>query len=375
LLSSARSAYAAAPGAPSLAKALGDGPSASSQHSPSTTVTLSEAAKAYAAGTADADADVPELPLASVAANARAWFDQQYQTLKIPTAILDGQVAVDLTDQSRATLSAVASNALELFSADESKAAGMALQSRFDDAMKPYMVIARHTGDFAGLYQAASNYLEQAGADERATATWQDQKQAVEKGLAAAKTAFGKAPDTGDGNDPVRALLDKSTASGSVEAGDSTASVAERARAMLDDQENKARDNGTRLEFDAARTTGQQVDFSKFDNRTLATMVLNPDSTFSGQEARAAKTELDLRTRTTMLSALTSGGGQAAGSLGLLQAYASMSDEEKSVLGVTEAVTSRIIQNYNTMMSIQDAFGNGGSLEGGDSSLGLSAYL
>jgi len=374
LLSSARSAYAGAPKTPSLAQTLGDNASASSQNSPSTTVTLSDAAKAYLASTVDTNA--ADIPLALVAAGARTWFDQQYQTLDIPSAMLDGQVAVDLTSQSRAMLSAVASNAQGLFSTDESAAAGIVLQSRFDDAMAPHVVIARHTGDYVSLYQAASNYLDQAGADERATTTWQDQAQAVARGLAAAKAALGKAPDTGDSNDPVHALLGKTSASGSVVSDTSTASVAAKARAMLDDQKNNARDNGTELVFDPSRKTGQQVDFSNFDNRSLATVALNPDSTFSAAEIRAAKAELDLRTRTTMLSALTSGNGPAGGSLGLLQTYAKMSDEEKSVLGVTDAVTNRVIQNYQTMISLQNAFSDSGSLGGTSSTpLGLSAYL
>jgi hypothetical protein len=381
LYSSAQSAYAGTPPASSAAQALSDDTSTSTQDSPASTVTLSDAAKAYLASAADTDASTADIPLADVAANARAWFDQQYQTLKISSAMLDGQVAVDLTGQSRATLSAVASNAQNLFSTDESTAAATALKSRFDDALAPYVVIARHTGDYASLYQAASDYLDQAGADERATTAWQDQNQAVDKGLAAAKVAFGKAPDTGDSNDPVRALLDKSTATGSTASDSSSASVAANARAMLDDQENHAKDNGTELAFDASQKTGPQVDFSNFDNQTLATVALNTDSTFSTEEARAAKSELDLRTRTSMLGALTSSNDGASSSLALLQIYSGMSDEEKAVLGVTDAVTNRLIQNYQTMMSIQNAFGSSSAL-GSNNTLGssntlpsLSAYL
>lgn len=373
LLSSARSAYAAAPGTPGLAKTLADGAGTPPQNSPSATVSLSDAAKAYLGSTADTTA--AEIPLASVAADARAWLDQQYRTLEIESAMLDGQVAVDLTGQSRATLSAVASDAERLFTADESKAAGIALQSRLDDAMAPHVVIARHAGNYVGLYQAASDYLDRAGTDERTTPAWQEQKLAVVKGLAAAKAAPGKAPDTGDSNDPVHALLGKTSDSGSIVSDGSTESVAAKARALLDDQANKARDDGTELVFDPSRKTGQQVDFSKFDNRSLAAMVLNPDTAFSGAEARAAKAELDQRTRMDILSTLTSGDGGASSSLGLLQTYARMSDEEKSVLGVTEAVTNRVIQNYNMMISIQDAFADTGAPGGGGGPLGLSAYL
>ena len=373
LLSSARNAYTATAGTPNAAKASGDDTGISPRSSPSTTVTLSDAAKAYHSSLADADA--ADIPLAALAADARSWFDQQYRTLGIASAMLDGETAVDLTGQSRATLSAVASNALELFSAEESTAAGIALRSRFEDALAPYVVIARHTGDYASLYQAASSYLDQAGADERETSAWRDQKEAVTKGLAAAKATPGKAPDTGDDRDPVRALLDKTSADGSIPPDGSTQSVADKARAMLDDQENRARDDGTELVFDTSRKTGRQADFSDFDNRSLATIVLNSDSGFSEPEIRAAKAELDRRTRTTLLNALTSAADPASGSLGLLQAYAKMSEEEKSVLGVTEAVTNRVVQNYNTMMSIQDAFGGTGAPGSGGAPVGLSAYL
>ena len=70
-------------------------------------------------------------------------------------------------------------------------------------------MIARHTGDYASLYAAASDYLDQAGSDEKVTPAWKDQKQAVLEGFAAARASFGKAPVTGNDADPVRALLDK----------------------------------------------------------------------------------------------------------------------------------------------------------------------
>ncbi len=43
--------------------------------------------------------------------------------------------------------------------------------------------IARHTGDYASLYQAASDYLDQASDAEKATDTWKAQKQAITDGL------------------------------------------------------------------------------------------------------------------------------------------------------------------------------------------------
>jgi hypothetical protein len=337
--------------------------------SSSTSVTLSDAAKAFLARKASAtDGDQPSV--ATLTTNARAWFDQQYASLGISSAMLDGKVAVDLSDQTRATLSVVADNAQSQFTPDEVAAATKTLQSRFDDAISPHVAIARHTGDYASLYAAASDYLDRAGDAEKATQAWKDQKQAVLVGLDAAKASFGKAPATGNDNDPVTALLDKPSAQTPVTKGSSPDVLATNARAMLDAQAGSAKDNGKELVFTGGRQTGQQVDFSQFDNRTLAVMALNTDSSFSVQEASAAKTELNQRTRSNMLNAFdpSNGGGAQGSSLALLQQYASMSPEERSVLGFTDDFANKIAQNYRTMLSIQSSFGSG-------SSAGLAAYL
>jgi hypothetical protein len=132
---------------------------------------------------------------------------------------------------------------------------------------------------------------------------------------------------------------------------------------MLDEQDNRARDNGTELVFDSSRKSGQMVDFSKFDNRTLATIVLNQDSSFSSQETYAAKTELERRTRANILGTLNSSGdSSSSGPAGLIQNYLNMSDEEKQVLGVTDDVTNNIIQSYRTAMSVQGTLNGGGGL-------------
>jgi hypothetical protein len=299
--------------------------------------------------------------LLQVASDARDWLNAQYAELGTSSAMLDGKVAVDFTSQSRATLSAIADNAGGLFSQDESAAAGSELQARFDAAMAPHVVIARHTGDYAGLYQAAADYLDAAGTDEKATAAWQDQKSAVMAGLAAARKDFGKAPDTGNDKDPVKALLATPDATGSLDASASTGKVAANARAMLDDQQAQARDKGEELTFDPTRKTGQQVDFSDFDNRSLATIVLNQDSSFSAEEVRAAKSELGARTRQSMSDALFStdsgSGSQADRLLGLLQTYQNMSPEERAALGVTDTTTDVLVKNYQTMLTFDGMVG------------------
>ena len=327
---------------------------------------MSEEAKAYLARNATAQDDTPSV--ATLTANARTWFDQQYASLGISSAMLDGQVAVDLSQQTRATLSVVADNANGQFTPDEKAAAAKALEGRFNDALSLHVVIARHTGDYASLYKAASDYLDNASAAEKATKTWQDLKEAVQDGLAAARVSFGKAPVTGNANDPVKALLAQASAVTPATNSSDPDDLAARARAMLDAQAGSAKDNGKELVFNGGRTTGQQADFSGFDNRTLAIMALNSAASFSTAEASAAKAELNQRTRASLLDAFnpTSGSGAAGMTRGLLQQYSKMSAEEKSVLGFTDDYANKIMQNYRTMSSVQDKLSSGG---------GLAAYL
>src|SRR3569623_438125 len=370
LLNSASQGYAAtATAQPSLAQTLDEQDTDSSPFS-SPTVTLSDAAKSYLAAMQDTSASTAASSGAAdagtaastgtLAANARAWFDTQYDSLGTSSAMLDGKVAVDFSSQSRATLSAVASNTDGLFTSDESTAATNELQARFNNAMASHVVIARHTGDYASLYQAASDYLDQASDGEKATAGWKAQNLAVANGLAAAKSSFGKAPDTGDANDPVAALLDAPDSGITTLGPDATTSlVAANARAMLDDQENKAKDNGSTLAFYSSQSGGQHVDFTNFDNRPLATIELNPDQSFSSDETYAAKQELNQRTRTSMYNTLfpsnnSSSDSSSTGALGLMQTYNNMSAEEKTVLGITDGVTNRVLATYKTQQSVQN---------------------
>jgi hypothetical protein len=327
-----------------------------------TSVTLSDAAKAFLA--ANGGADAPSVDV--LAANARSWFDQQYGKLGISSAVMDGEIAVDLTGQTRATLSAVASNTGNLFSPDEVDAAAKTLDVRFSDAVSPYVVIARHTGDYAAPYDAAMSYLNDAGADEKATDSWKAQYQAVLDGLTAAKATFGKAPDTGNPDDPVAALLGRTASSGS-QTGPTAGGVSQ-ARTMLDAQANAARDNGTELTFDRTRKGGQQVDYTDFDNRSLATIVQNQGGDFSAEETRSAKAELDQRNRTSILAALNgsqSGSDPRSSSLALLKQYSTMSNEEKAVMGYDDAFVNRIAQNYRTLTSLQGSLGSATSAGGG----------
>lgn len=337
-----------------------------------TVLTLSDEAKALLAAMTAAGTSAASGSALARAQAARVWLDQQYKSLGTSSALVDGQVAVDFTAQDRATLAVVAAGTGDLFTADEKKAAASVLQARFEDALAPHVVIARHTGAYASLYAAAADYLDAASPEERATAGWTARRDAVTQGLAAARANFGKAPDTGNKNDPVRAMLDSPSPGTTSPSKTATAdTLAARARAALDAQAGRARDAGTELVFDSTRS-GQQVDFESFDNRTLAVVAQNPDGQFSVSEARAARKALEQRTRTTLLSAFTgSGGDPAARSVALIRQYSSMSAEEKALLGFSDSFTDNVLKNYRTVTSIQsmvDAMGaSTGSLLGGGS--------
>ncbi|RDV02281.1 hypothetical protein [Undibacter mobilis] len=330
------------------------------------TVDLSDAAKAYLSNqTTNA---------ASLAATARKWFDAQYKTTGRSSPMLDGSVALDMTSISRETLSAIAANTDNLFSQDEVLAAGATLQKRFDDALAPHVVVARHTGDYAGLYKAAADYLDKAGADERATPLWISTRKAVDEGLALARQSPMKAPQTTNGNDPIAALLQKTSQVANASNATSDAAIVTDARARLDALANKARDAGTELVFDSTRKTGQFVDFTSFSNQSLALVTLNQDGKFSAEEARAAKAELSQRHRASLMTVFSgSSGSTDAGSqsLALISHYNKMSAAEKAASGYNSDLQNRLVQNYR----LASMFNGGSSGSSGSKATSLVSYL
>jgi hypothetical protein len=183
----------------------------------------------------------------------------------------------------------------------------------------------------------------------------------VLEGIAAARANFGKAPVTDNDDDPVRSVLHRTSVQTPAAADSGADALSASARAMLDAQASSARDNGKELVFNSGRKTGQQVDFTEFDNRSLAIVALNADASFSVAEASAAKAELNQRTRSGVLNAFDpgSGGGLKASTQALLQQYSTMSAEEKRVLGFTDEFANKIMQNYRAMSSLQNSVGSG----------------
>jgi hypothetical protein len=90
------------------------------------------------------------------------------------------------------------------------------------------------------------------------------------------------------------------------------------------------------------------------NNRTLAAVALNQSSSFSAEEVRAAKAELDQRNRASILSAVNQSEGSGSGSVAMLQQYANMSAEKKSALGLSDQFADRLIQSYRTTQTMQN---------------------
>ena len=345
----AGSAYArAAATQPLLANALASNDASTSQsNGAATNLTLSEAAKAKLASAE------PTATIATVIAGARTTLDGLYSAAKVTGPMgADGKTAVDLSSLDRRSLFAVASNNGGTFTADEQKVASTELANRFNAALAPSTATAQLTGDFSGIYQAALTYLDGAGSEEKATATWAAQRAAVVSGVQATQQNPTKAP-SGIANDPVAAYLAQDSA-GTVPT-KSFSSVAKDVRAALDAQATVASAAGKELVYDPHRKTGQLADLSAIDNRSLSAVSMNQDGLFSPQESFAAKQELGARNRASILTALKasqSSGDPTQLSLGILNTYSAMSDEERQASNWTPAFRDNAVQSYKTTSSL-----------------------
>ncbi|MBN8989594.1 MAG: hypothetical protein J0H42_15190 [Rhizobiales bacterium] len=344
------SAYArAAATQPSLAAALNAAESGNPPASnAATNLTLSDAARAQLAGAA------AQKDISVVTSDTRTALDGLYAAAKVKGPIADdGKTTIDLSSFDRRALFAITTNSGGKFSPDEQKVANTELANRFNDALMPGAATAKLTGDFSSIYKAALDYLDGAGAEEKATAAWSALRAAVQKGVQATQLEPTKAP-ANIANDPVAAYLAQNADGVSAPAVD-ISSVAKKVRAALDAQAKVAAAAGKELVFDAGRKTGQLADLSSMDNRSLAAISLNQDGLFSGLESFAAKQALNSRNRASVLAAFQT--SQTSGdptqlSLGILNTYSSMSAEERLAVNWTPAVRDNAIANYKSSRHI-----------------------
>ncbi len=297
-----------------------------------TTLTLSEAARARLA----AAAALPDFT--AVTTSARTALDQLYAAKAATDPVSGDRQQADLSSLDRRAVFAVFVNPNGEFTPDEQAAAKSELDNRFSGALAPAAATTRLTGDYSVAYRTALDFLDAAGPEEKATATWSTQYEAILAGYKATRHDATAAPETRTG-DLVAAYLAKNNGSENtpLPAFDDVASAA---RALLDE---------------ATRKTGQAADLSSFDNRSLAAIALNQGEQFSRADISAAQNELSSRTRTSMLSYLQkshSSGDARQFSLAILQTYSAMSPEEKQALNWKPEIEDLAVQNYRSTSSL-----------------------
>lgn len=323
-------------------------------------VTLS--AEARAALAAQTDTRTTD----AVVSAARMALDKLLADAKATSALKDGKATIDVSGLDRRGLYAIASNQGGKFPIEEQVVASLRLKANRDASLSAPASAMRVTGDYTGLYKAALANLEAAGPEEKAMGQWAKDKAALTEGLRQATDKPGVAP-TGIDGDPVAAYLKET---GGVVANPRTrdiGKVASDVRSVLDKQYATATKDGM-----ATGPDDGQIDFSKFDDRSLAAVALNKGEQFSDHEVAQAATEIRARNRDSVSSAFDSTKGSSdASAFGktLITQYAAMSDEERQATGWTPALYDKMIAMQNLSDKLASMFNSDGSVNSGGTSL------
>ena len=323
------------------------------QNSAALEITLSDAAKAALAGPKNRTFD-------EVSDDARQSFNRLRDEVGQASLFQDGQLTVDLSHIDRREIFAVASggasNAGNSFSPDEQKAAVAELLNRFDETLASASAVTRVTQDYKSLYDAAGDYLEKAGPEERASAIWQQQRLAVSQGIQQAEATPGVAP-SGISNDPVAEFMERTSGGNDIKTRDFSSITAE-ARTVLDRLYEIAKADETEVVFGKGNTS-QYNALTRFSGRSLAAIALNNKDSFTRTEVFAAKTEINERVRLGVQQALVLSANSSDPTLmskNLLAQYASLSSEEREAAGLTKDFYEALKSNYETSKTIASAF-------------------
>jgi hypothetical protein len=350
---------AAATAATTAASSDASGAAAAKTSGSSVNVTLS--AEAQAALAAQTDSRTTD----AVVASARSTLDKLLAEAKATSALKDGKATIDVSGLDRRSLYAIASNQGGKFSIEEQVVASLQMKANRDTALSASASAMRVTGDYAGLYKAALANLEAAGPEEKAMGQWAKDKAALTEGLKQATAKPGVQP-TGIDGDPVAAYLKDV---GGVVANPRTrdiGKVASDVRAVLDKQYASATKDGM-----ATGPDDGEIDFSKFDDRSLAAVALNKGDQFSEHEVAQAAAEVKARNRDSVSSAYASTKGSDPSAFGknLITQYAAMSDEERQAAGWTPALYDKMVEVQNLSDKLASLFNSDGSVNTGGTSL------
>jgi len=294
-----------------------------------------------------------------VVANARTTVDSLLRAARTSSALADGKPTINLTDLDRRELFAIASGRSGKFALDEQVVAALELKARQADAFSSPAASARTTGDYAGLYQAALDRLDSAGAEEKATGQWAKDRAALVEGRKQAIAKPGVAP-VGIEGDPVSAYLKDI---GSVVANAKTrdfGKVAVDVRAVLDRQYSLATADGAAKGPDSG-----DINFARFDTRSLAAISLNRDGLFSDHEVTQATSEIRARDHSSvMISYGENGASTDASSFGkaIITRYATMSTEEREATGWTPELYDKMVALQDTREKLASLFSSNGGI-------------
>jgi len=338
-----------------------DASSAAAAKTSGSSVNVTLSAEAQAALAAQTDNRTTD----AVVASARSALDKLLADAKATSALKDGKATIDVSGLDRRSLYAIASNKGGKFPIEEQVVASLQIKANRDTALSASASAMRVTGDYAGLYKAALANLESAGTEEKATAQWAKDKAALTEGLKQATDKPGVAPSGIEG-DPVAAYLKEV---GGVVANPRTrdiAKVASDVRSVLDKQYASATGEGM-----ATGPDDGKIDFSKFDDRSLAAVALNKGDQFSEHEIAQAAAQVKARNRDSVSSTFksTQGGDSSAFGKSLITQYAAMSDEERQAAGWTPALYNKMVEVQNLSDKLASLFNPDGSVNTGGTSL------
>ncbi|UXN75393.1 hypothetical protein N8D56_11760 [Devosia sp. A8/3-2] len=314
-----------------------------------TSVTLSDAAKAALAAK----------DFATVLAEARAKLNTLLTEAGRTNPLEKDKLALDLSSSDPHELYAMASD--DSFTSDEQKAAGLEMQRRLEAALAGPAAVAKVTGNYQGLYKAAAEYLDSSGAEEKAAPDWIAARAAVTEGLKQLQADPKKLPDAGE-DDPVAIYL------ALVKAGETATprpitDVAGTARNTLDTLYADATKAGKAPTFNKNTSVGTYIDLSKFDSRTLSSIVLDTSGKFTPEETRAADRALRAKSRAALVAGFQNAAKSSdptAFSQNIISIYSSMSPEERQAAGWSEDFYKAAPGSYQSTSQLVKMFADAG---------------
>ena len=314
-----------------------------------TNVTLSDAAKAA----------IAIKDFTTVIAEARSKLSALLTDASRTSPLEKDKLALDLSSLDQREIYAMASD--KGFSADEQKAAGLEMQRRFDAALSGPAAVAKVTGTYTALYKAAGEYLDTLGAEEKAEPDWIAARAAVTEGLKQLQSAPKQLPAAGK-DDPVALYLKLQEAGG----GSSNlpiADVANSARKTLDALYADALAGGKAPTFNKDTKTGNFIDLSKLDSRTLSSIALDQTGKFSSDEVRAASSTLRSKSGAALVAGFQNAAKSSdptAFSQNIISMYASMTTEERQASGWSPQFYEAALNSYQSATKLLNMFSEAG---------------